>query len=143
MVSISDKAITSRTATAACTVRFSNSDAIQLIRDNQLKKGDVLGVARVAGIMASKRTPDLIPLCHPIPITHVSIDLDLGKRQIEVRATVKSDGKTGVEMEALMAASMAALTIFDMVKAVDKGMVVEGLRVVLKEGGKSGKWEME
>lgn len=144
MVSISDKNVTSRVAKAACTVRFSNNTAIGLIRENQMKKGDVLGVARVAGIMAAKRTSDLIPLCHPIPISKVTLDLDLGTESntIEVQATVTCDGKTGVEMEALTAASTAALTVYDMCKAVDKGMVIEGLRVVLKDGGKSGRWEM-
>lgn len=144
MVSISDKSITSRVAKAACTVRFSNKTAIDLIRENQMKKGDVLGVARVAGIMASKRTPDLIPLCHPIALSKVSVDLDVrGDDTIEILATVTCDGKTGVEMEALTAASTAALTVYDMCKAVDKAMVIEGLRVVLKDGGKSGRWEMD
>ncbi|KAH8737672.1 hypothetical protein BGZ61DRAFT_338741 [Ilyonectria robusta] len=144
MVSISDKSITSRVAKAACTVRFSNKTAIDLIRENQMKKGDVLGVARVAGIMASKRTPDLIPLCHPIALSKVSVDLDVrGGDMIEILATVTCDGKTGVEMEALTAASTAALTVYDMCKAVDKAMVIEGLRVVLKDGGKSGRWEMD
>ncbi|KPM40661.1 Molybdenum cofactor biosynthesis protein 1 [Neonectria ditissima] len=143
MVSISGKNITSRVAKAACTVRFSNKTAIDLIRENQMKKGDVLGVARVAGIMASKRTPDLIPLCHPIPLSKVSVDLDVtGDDTIDILATVTCDGKTGVEMEALTAASTAALTVYDMCKAVDKAMVIEGLRVVLKDGGKSGRWEM-
>ena len=143
MVSISDKLPTSRTAIAACVVHFSTLSAISLIRDNQMKKGDVLGVARVAGIMAAKRTPDLIPLCHPIAISHISIDIEIrGDAEIEIRATVACDGKTGVEMEALTAASTAALTVYDMCKAVDRGMVVDGLRVVLKDGGKSGRWEM-
>ncbi|CEJ86880.1 Putative Molybdenum cofactor biosynthesis protein A [[Torrubiella] hemipterigena] len=146
MVSISDKNVTSRIAKAACTVRFSESSpAPGLILSNTLKKGDVLGVARIAGIMAAKRTPDLIPLCHPIPISKVSVDLELDPagNKVEVVATVACDGKTGVEMEALTAASMAALTVYDMCKAVDRGMVVEGLRVVLKDGGKSGRWEMD
>ncbi|KAM3480589.1 hypothetical protein MY8738_004894 [Beauveria namnaoensis] len=144
MVSIAGKAVTARVATAACTVRFSTDVAPRLIRTNQLKKGDVLGVARVAGIMAAKRTPDLIPLCHPIAVSRVSVDVVLGdERSVEVRATVECDGKTGVEMEALTAASTAALTVYDMCKAVDKGMVVDGLRVVLKDGGKSGRWEMD
>ncbi|KAI6772039.1 hypothetical protein HG530_002997 [Fusarium avenaceum] len=144
MVSISDKTVTSRIAKAACTVRFSNATAIGLIRDNQMKKGDVLGVARIAGIMASKRTPDLIPLCHPIALSKATVDLDVtGDDRVEIAATVTCDGKTGVEMEALTAASTAALTVYDMCKAVDKGMVIEGLRVVLKDGGKSGRWEME
>jgi GTP 3',8-cyclase len=145
MVSISDKTPTKRVATAKCTVRFSDATAVDLIRQNQMKKGDVLGVARVAGIMASKRTPDLIPLCHPIAISHVSVEAEVGGLEggastVEITATVSCDGKTGVEMEALTAASTAALTVYDMCKAVDKGMVIEGLRVVLKEGGKSGKW---
>ncbi|KAH7188860.1 uncharacterized protein B0J16DRAFT_103097 [Fusarium flagelliforme] len=144
MVSISEKTVTSRIAKAACTVRFSNATAIGLIRDNQMKKGDVLGVARIAGIMASKRTPDLIPLCHPIALSKATVDLDVrGDDRVEIAATVTCDGKTGVEMEALTAASTAALTVYDMCKAVDKGMVIEGLRVVLKDGGKSGRWEME
>lgn len=144
MVSISEKAVTGRVATAACRVRFSTDTAIKLIKENGMKKGDVLGVARVAGIMASKRTPDLIPLCHPIPISHVGVDLevDTDVNCIDVRATVSCDGKTGVEMEAMTAASTAALTIYDMCKAVDKAMIVDGLRVVLKDGGKSGRWEM-
>lgn len=144
MVSISDKSSTSRTATAACTVRFSLPTVVSLIQDNSLKKGDVLAVARVAGIMAAKRTPDLIPLCHPISLSHVSVDLETRDKEqsVEIRATVTCDGKTGVEMEALTAAGAAALTVYDMCKAVDKGMVVEGLRVVLKDGGKSGRWEM-
>jgi cyclic pyranopterin phosphate synthase len=109
-----------------------------------MKKGDVLGVARIAGIMASKRTPDLIPLCHPIALSKATVDLDVtGDDRVEIAATVTCDGKTGVEMEALTAASTAALTVYDMCKAVDKGMVIEGLRVVLKDGGKSGRWEME
>ncbi|TWU76794.1 hypothetical protein ED733_005409 [Metarhizium rileyi] len=145
MVSISEKGVTSRIATAVCTVRFSNKTAVSLIQDNQMKKGDVLGVARVAGIMAAKRTPDLIPLCHPIAISHITIDLEPGKggNTIEIRATVACDGKTGVEMEAMMAASTAALTVYDMCKAVDKGMVIDGVRVVLKDGGKSGRWAMD
>lgn len=147
MVSISSKTPTARTAIAACTVTFSNSTALTLIRKNQMKKGDVLGVARVAGIMAAKRTADLIPLCHPLMLSRVSVDLtmpDEGVEQaIEVEARVECDGKTGVEMEALTAASVAALTVYDMCKAVDKGMVVGGLRVLLKEGGKSGRWEIK
>lgn len=145
MVSISEKAVTSRTATAACRVRFSNKTAMSLIQENRMKKGDVLGVARIAGIMAAKRTPDLIPLCHPIAISHVAIDLDPaeGGEFIEIRATVTCDGKTGVEMEALTAASTAALTVYDMCKAVDKGMVIDGVRVVFKDGGRSGRWEVD
>ncbi|KYK58305.1 molybdenum cofactor biosynthesis protein 1 B [Drechmeria coniospora] len=152
MVSISEKSITSRVATAACTVRFSSDVAPKLIEDDQMKKGDVLGVARVAGIMAAKRTADLIPLCHPIAISHVKLGLHVrpaaaeggeGWPTVEIRATVTCDGKTGVEMEALTAAATAALTVYDMCKAVDKEMRIEGLRVVLKDGGKSGRWETE
>ncbi|KAK4179686.1 hypothetical protein QBC36DRAFT_231529 [Triangularia setosa] len=155
MVSISDKTPTKRVATAKCTVYFSDPAVLKLITENQMKKGDVLGVARIAGIMAAKRTPDLIPLCHPIALTHAEVELapveanfkdgTNGKNKggaIEIAATVSCDGKTGVEMEALTAASAAALTVYDMCKAVDKAMVIEGLRVVLKDGGKSGRWEM-
>lgn len=153
MVSISNKTPTKRVARAKCAVRFSSPTALALVRANQIGKGDVLGAARIAGIMAAKRTPDLIPLCHPIAITHAEVELVLkeggsegqaggkqGGDEIEITATASCDGKTGVEMEALTAASVAALTVYDMCKAVDKGMVVEGLRVVLKEGGKSGRW---
>lgn len=157
MVSIAHKQPTTRTARAVCAVRFSHPLALRLIRENGHKKGDVLGVARVAGIMAAKRTPELIPLCHPVMLSHVSVELEPrpgapageegegehgagGVCVLDVSATVTCDGKTGVEMEALTAASAAALTVYDMCKAVDKGMRIEGLRVVLKEGGKSGRW---
>lgn len=148
MVSIADKQPTKRVAKARCRVVFTSKTAAKLIRDNQIQKGDVLGVARVAGIMAAKRTPDLIPLCHPISITKVTLDLMVNEADddggdcgsVDVEATVGCEGKTGVEMEALMAASTAALTVYDMCKAVDKGMRIEGLRVVRKEGGKSGTW---
>lgn len=145
MVSISDKTPSKRVAKAACSVNFTNDMACKLIKENQIKKGDVLGVARVAGIMAAKKTPDLIPLCHPIAISKVAVDLtlhegDVGAGRIEIEATVACEGKTGVEMEALTAASTAALTVYDMCKAVDKGMNIQNLRVVLKEGGKSGRW---
>ncbi|TEA21478.1 Molybdenum cofactor biosynthesis protein 1 [Colletotrichum sidae] len=147
MVSISQKTATSRIAKAACTVTFSTPTALQLVRASQIKKGDVLGVARIAGIMAAKRTPDIIPLCHPILLSHVGVELEPASESEDetvliVEATVECDGKTGVEMEALTAASAAALTVYDMCKAVDKGMVIGGLRVVLKDGGKSGRWEM-
>ncbi|KAK0126848.1 hypothetical protein ONS95_008427 [Cadophora gregata] len=219
MVSISHKAPTTRLATAVCTLYFSNPTALPLIRNNSMKKGDVLSVARIAGIMAAKRTADLVPLCHPIAITHVSVELEVvgqeaGEQFIEsgkglegegggesvsvpwqgtgqgdaypfnnpspdapqhnlhsstiktkpnaqtkpytsgydkkeresrfgsinITATVQCDGKTGVEMEALTGASVASLTVYDMCKAVDKGMRIEGLRVIRKEGGKSGTW---
>ncbi|KAI0847964.1 molybdenum cofactor biosynthesis prote [Daldinia vernicosa] len=146
MVSISDKTPSKRVAKAACSVHFTNELACKLIKENQIKKGDVLGVARVAGIMAAKRTSDLIPLCHPIAITKVAVDLVVLEDEhsengrVEIEATVACEGKTGVEMEALTAASTAALTVYDMCKAVDKGMSIQGLRVILKEGGKSGRW---
>ena len=144
MVSVSEKVVTSRIAVAKCRVRFSNSIAIKLVRENQNKKGDVIGVARVAGIMAAKATPNLIPLCHPIPISHASIDMEIqGEDAMQITATVTYDGKTGVEMEALMAASTAGLTVYDMCKAVDKGMIIDGLQVVRKDGGKSGNWTAE
>ncbi|KAI1393697.1 molybdenum cofactor biosynthesis prote [Hypoxylon trugodes] len=146
MVSISDKTPTKRIAKATCSVHFTNARACELIKENQIKKGDVLGVARVAGIMAAKRTPDLIPLCHPIAITKVTVDLALrldkienSRGRVDIEATVACEGKTGVEMEALTAASTAALTVYDMCKAVDKGMSIQNLKVVLKEGGKSGR----
>ncbi|KAI8277646.1 Molybdenum cofactor biosynthesis protein 1 [Colletotrichum sp. SAR11_240] len=147
MVSISSKAPTTRVAKAVCTVTFSTPTALRLVRASQMKKGDVLGVARVAGIMAAKRTPDIIPLCHPILLSHVGVELEPASERedetvLNVEAAVTCDGKTGVEMEAMTAASAAALTVYDMCKAVDKGMVIGGLRVVLKEGGKSGRWEM-
>jgi cyclic pyranopterin phosphate synthase len=141
MVSISEKAVSSRKATAACSIWFSDPTALRLVRENQMKKGDVLGVARVAGIMAAKRTADMIPLCHPIALSHVSLKLEPGEQRIDITAVVECDGKTGVEMEALMAASTAAMTVYDMCKAVDKGMVIERLRVTRKEGGRSGIWE--
>ncbi|KAJ8131888.1 hypothetical protein O1611_g1738 [Lasiodiplodia mahajangana] len=145
MVSISDKVPTKRLAKAICSVRFTDRTACRLIQENQIHKGDVLGVARIAGIMAAKKTSDLIPLCHPISLSKVTVDLEVVQDQdhagrVDIQATVSCEGKTGVEMEALTAASMAALTIYDMCKAVDKGMTIDGLRVVLKEGGKSGRW---
>ncbi|PHH70299.1 hypothetical protein CDD82_7214 [Ophiocordyceps australis] len=145
MVSILEKQETARTAIAACTVYFSSDTALRLIGDNEMKKGDVLGVARVAGIMAAKRTAELIPLCHPLALSQVGVELRpaMDRAAIEVQARVTCHGKTGVEMEALTAASTAALTVYDMCKAVDRKMRIEELRVVFKEGGKSGRWEAE
>lgn len=144
MVDVSDKPVTSRVATAKTHIKMQR-ETFDIITEGRAKKGDVMGVARLAGIMAAKRTADLIPLCHPLPITKVSVELtpdpDLPGLQIE--ATVKTTGQTGVEMEALTAASVTALTVYDMAKAVDKGMEIGGLRVVLKEGGKSGRYEAE
>ena len=142
MVDVSDKAITSRIATAAGHIKMTPK-TLEIIQQGDAKKGDVLGVARLAAIMAAKKTSDLIPLCHPLPITKVTVDFetDANLPGVHVSATVKTSGKTGVEMEALTAASTACLTIFDMVKAVDKSMEIGGIRVTLKDGGKSGRYE--
>lgn len=143
MVDVGDKPITSRAATARARVVM-QPETLAMIRAGTAKKGDVLGVARLAGIMAAKRTADLIPLCHPLPITNVTIDLEpAGEDTVEIAATVKTTGQTGVEMEALTAASVAALTVYDMCKAVDRAMRIEGLRVVAKSGGKSGDFTQE
>ena len=140
MVDVSDKAVTSRIATAENHIKMQR-ETFDIITEGRAKKGDVLGVARLAGIMAAKKTSDLIPLCHPLPIASVSVDLvpDADLPGIRITATVKTTGQTGVEMEALTAASVAALTVYDMSKAVDKTMEIGGLRVTLKEGGKSGR----
>lgn len=140
MVDVSDKAITARIATAQNYIQMQR-ETFDIITEGRAKKGDVLGVARLAGIMAAKKTSDLIPLCHPLPITSVSVDLepDATLPGIRITATVKTTGQTGVEMEALTAASVAALTVYDMSKAVDKTMEIGGLRVTLKDGGKSGR----
>ena len=142
MVDVGDKAVTDRIARAVCTIAM-QPETFAIITEGRAKKGDVLGVARLAGIMAAKRTADLIPLCHPLPITKVAVELtpDSALPGIQIEATVKTTGQTGVEMEALTAANIAALTVYDMCKAVDKGMQVDGLRVVLKDGGKSGRFE--
>jgi len=143
MVDVGGKAVTDRSATARARVVML-PETLAMIRAGTAKKGDVLGVARLAGIMAAKRTADLIPLCHPLPITSVTIELEpSGDDTVEIAATVKTTGQTGVEMEALTAASVAALTVYDMCKAVDRGMRVEGLRVVAKSGGKSGDFTQE
>ncbi len=137
MVDIAAKPQTERRAVAACLVAM-RAETLALITSSAAPKGDVLAAARIAGIMAAKRTADLIPLCHPLPLSHVSISLDAAPTGIEVRATVATTGRTGVEMEALTAASVAALTIYDMCKAVDRAMRVDNLRVVEKSGGRSG-----
>jgi cyclic pyranopterin phosphate synthase len=139
MVDVSDKAVTARTATAKARVVM-EAATLAMIQQGSAKKGDVLGVARLAGIMGAKRTADLIPLCHPLPVTSVKVALvaDASASAVEIEATVKTTGQTGVEMEALTAASVAALTVYDMCKAVDRGMRIEGLRVTFKDGGKSG-----
>lgn len=144
MVDVSGKKVTSRIATAAGWVRMSQ-DAFSIISGGTAKKGDVLGVAQLAGIMGAKKTPELIPLCHPLPITKVSLDLELDPDLpgVQIIGTVKTTGQTGVEMEALTAVSTAALTVYDMIKAVDKTMEIGGIHVTLKDGGKSGRYTVE
>ncbi|MDF1717234.1 MAG: cyclic pyranopterin monophosphate synthase MoaC [Antarcticimicrobium sp.] len=142
MVDVSDKPETARVAIAEGHISMS-PQTFDIITKGHTKKGDVMSVAQLAGIMGAKKTPDLIPLCHPLPLTKVAVELqaDPGLPGLHIRATVKTTGQTGVEMEALTAVSVAALTVFDMVKAVDKGMQIGGIRVVLKDGGKSGRYE--
>jgi cyclic pyranopterin phosphate synthase len=137
MVDVSAKAVSVRTATAGARITM-QPETLAAIRAGTTKKGDVLGVARLAGIMAAKRTADLIPLCHPLPIDAVSVDLTPAEDGIDIAATVRTTGRTGVEMEALTAASVAALTIYDMCKSVDRAMRVQNLRLIHKDGGKSG-----
>jgi cyclic pyranopterin phosphate synthase len=142
MVDVSDKAVTDRIATAEGWVRMAPA-TYDIIAEGRAKKGDVIGIARLAGIMGAKKTPDLIPLCHPLPITKVAVDLTLDPELpgLRLQATVKTSGQTGVEMEALTAVSVTALTVYDMAKAVDKAMEIGGIRVTLKDGGKSGRYE--
>lgn len=142
MVDVGDKAETHRVAVASGRIRMNPATA-SVIREGKAGKGDVLGIARIAGIMATKRTADLIPLCHPIPVTHVEVDLEVGDDCVNIRAQVETRGKTGVEMEALTAASVAALTVYDMTKAIDRGMVIEQVQLESKDGGRSGRWERE
>lgn len=142
MVDVGAKPETERVAVAEARVLM-QAATLALVTEGRAKKGDVLGVARLAGIMAAKRTADLVPLCHPLPITSVAVDLaaDPALPGVRITTTVKTRGQTGVEMEALTAASVAALTVYDMLKAAERSMVIEGLRVVLKDGGKSGRYE--
>jgi len=141
MVDVGAKAETEREAVAAGRVLM-RPETLRLLQAGNLPKGDVLGTARVAGIMAAKRTASLIPLCHPLPLTYVGIDFtfDEGASAVEIIATVRCHGQTGVEMEALTAVSVAALTIYDMAKAVERGMVISDVRLLEKRGGKSGEW---
>jgi len=139
MVDVSDKQVTSREAVAEGRITMSR-DAAAAIRSGAAAKGDVLAVARVAGIMAAKRTSDLIPLCHPLPLTRVAIELAPDDTGVTATATARTDGKTGVEMEALTAVSVALLTIYDMAKAIDKAMIIDGVRLLAKTGGKSGEY---
>ncbi len=142
MVDVSDKAVTTRVATAEGYVKMS-AETFVIVTENRAKKGDVLAVARLAGIMGAKQTAGLIPLCHPLPVTKVALELrpDDALPGIRVEATVKTTGQTGVEMEALTAVSVACLTVYDMVKAVEKGMQIGGIRLTFKDGGKSGRYE--
>ncbi len=139
MVDVGAKADTSRVAVATGRIRMQPATA-EIIRTGTASKGDVLGVAQVAGIMAAKNTPQIIPMCHPLMLTGVDITFEVLDDAIEITATVKTTGKTGVEMEAMTATSAAALTIYDMVKAVDRGMIIEAIRVESKSGGASGEW---
>ena len=139
MVDITAKDVTAREATASGRVLVS-PEVVALLRGDGVPKGDALGVARVAGIMATKRTPDLVPLCHPLPVSGVTVDLEVLDDAVVITAVVRTTGRTGVEMEALTAVSVAALTVVDMVKAVDKGAVITDVRVEAKSGGKSGDW---
>jgi len=142
MVDVSDKPVTARLATAEGHIRMARQ-TYDIITEGRAKKGDVLSVARLAGIMGAKQTASLIPLCHPLPITKVSVDLtaDPDLPGLRITATVKTTGQTGVEMEALTAVSIAALTVYDMAKAADKAMTIGGIRLILKDGGKSGRYQ--
>ena len=139
MVDVGGKAETRRTAVAECFVRMA-PDTVKAIREATLAKGDALAVARVAGILAAKRTPELIPLCHPLPITAVAVEFEVGEAGVRVEAAARVTGQTGVEMEALTAAAVAGLTLIDMVKGVEKGVSLESVRLLSKTGGRSGEW---
>lgn len=142
MVDVGGKPVTHRTALAAGRIEM-HSNTLALIRNGQHKKGDVLGIARVAGIMAAKQTADLIPLCHPIALDKISVEFDLNEQEnaVNCRVLAKTDSKTGVEMEALTAVQVALLTIYDMCKAVDRGMVMSDIKLLEKSGGRSGHWK--
>jgi cyclic pyranopterin monophosphate synthase len=144
MVDVSDKAETERVATAAGSVVMQKA-TLERIMQGSVAKGDVLSVARLAGIMGAKRTPDLIPLCHPLALSSVSVELncDPARNAVDITATCKLKGRTGVEMEALTAVAVAALTVYDMCKAIDRGMRIEGIHLVHKSGGKSGTYEVK
>ncbi len=144
MVDVSAKDVTARVAVATGRVEML-ADTLKLIQSGMAKKGDVIATARIAGIMAAKRTHDLIPLCHPLMISKITVDFDIDEHAsaIDVTATVKVEGKTGVEMEALTAVSVACLTVYDMVKAVDRGITITGVRLKEKSGGKSGHFKVE
>lgn len=137
MVDVGDKPVTTRTATASGFVRMAAA-TVRAVREHRTPKGDPLEVARLAGIMAAKRTSELIPLCHPLPLSHVDVELDVRDEGVAIVSTARTDGKTGVEMEALAAASVAALTIYDMCKAIDRSMIITDIRLESKTGGRSG-----
>ncbi|GLZ42556.1 cyclic pyranopterin monophosphate synthase MoaC [Actinokineospora sp. NBRC 105648] len=139
MVDVSAKDVTARTAVASGVVR-TTAEVVELLRRDGLPKGDALATARIAGIMGAKRTPELIPLCHPLPISGVLVVLDLGESEVRITATVRTTGKTGVEMEALTAVAVSGLALHDMIKAVDPAAVLDAVRLEHKEGGKSGTW---
>lgn len=139
MVDVGTKPVTQRRAVAGGRIAMS-AEALEAIRDGAVAKGDVLATARIAGILAAKRTAELIPLCHPLPLSAVAIDLAIEADGIAVTATATTDARTGVEMEAMTAASVALLTIYDMAKAIDRAMTIEGVRLLHKSGGKSGDW---
>ncbi|WP_092779512.1 cyclic pyranopterin monophosphate synthase MoaC [Actinokineospora terrae] len=142
MVDVSGKAVTARTAVASGVVR-TTAEVVALLRRDGLPKGDALATARLAGIMGAKRTPELIPLCHPLPLSGVTVVLDLGEREVTITATVRTTGQTGVEMEALTAVAVAGLTLHDMIKAVDPAAVLDTVRLDRKDGGKSGTWNRD
>lgn len=140
MVDVTGKQVTARTAVAEGLVETTD-EVVTLLRTGEVPKGDALGVARVAGIMAAKRTPDLIPLCHPLAISGVVVDVEVVDTGVRIRSTVRTTDRTGVEMEALTSVTVAALTVIDMIKAVDKAATITEVRVLTKTGGKSGDWE--
>ncbi len=139
MVDVSEKSVTRREAVARGSIVIA-PDALALIRSGRIAKGDPLDTARLAGIMAAKRTADLIPLCHPLPLSHVAVELHARDDGYDIEASARTVGQTGVEMEALTAVAVAALTVYDMVKAVDKTMVIGEIRLIAKTGGRSGNW---
>lgn len=142
MVDVSAKAVTAREATAAGRVRLS-PECVAALRDGTVPKGDALAVARIAGIQGAKKTPDLIPLCHPLPVTGVDVVTEVVDDGVEITATVKTTGRTGVEMEALTAVSVAALAVVDMIKAIDRAAVITDVRVLAKSGGRRGDWQRQ
>ena len=142
MVDVAEKPETERVAVASGQVRMTEQ-TVELIRTGRAAKGDVLAVAQVAAVMGAKKTPDLIPMCHPLMLTRIDVAFDLRQEEVLIEATVASRGRTGVEMEALTAVTTAALTIYDMLKAVDRGMTIDKIRLESKEGGRSGRWRRD